>query len=114
MIECLCSLWLSVASYHTNPDTDYNEVNPGLLVQGEKYVYGAYYNSHHRWTGLLAYRHNLVKRGEFEVSAVAGLVSGYDFPIAAAVQVRVGQLGLWLVPPTKRNSGVIGFTWQLR
>lgn len=115
MIECLCAIWLSVASYHTNRDYPYNEVNPGLIVDKGSATYGLYYNSHHRWTGLLAYNHNLVQRTDVQVSVVAGVVSGYASPIAAALRIRVGQhAGIWLVPRTSHNSGVIALTWKLQ
>lgn len=111
MLCCLISL--SLLSYHTNRDNNYNEVNPGIIVEAGHVIAGAYHNSHYRTTVFIGGRVAIAEFGPVKVDMVAALATGYRVPAVVGVRTKVGQHEFTLVPPTKHNSGVIAYSIRI-
>jgi hypothetical protein len=106
---CECSLWISIASYHFDRK-DYNEINPGIILQKERVLGGYYYNSHRRHTMFIAYDYPI----SYGFSVTLGLATGYKTPLLGAIRWERKNLAIYIAPPTKEQSVVIGFTLKWR
>jgi len=69
---CVLSLALAL-TVHVDSIYDYNEIHPAIACEGEKYTYGAYYNSYER-ISLYVSRTFKYERVGLEL----GVLTGYD------------------------------------
>lgn len=105
----------SIASYHFDREVKHNEVNPGVFVElNHAYVVGVYRNSNYRTTVLAARQFNLTQIGSVNVGALAGVCSGYDFPVPVCGSLTLNYRGFTaaIVPPVKSSSGVVGLSYR--
>lgn len=73
----MIELYLTLASHHFDNSYDYNEANPGIMLQHEGFVFGGYKNSFHDMSYLAAKKYDWQKGG-FEYGFLVGAVTGYD------------------------------------
>lgn len=100
---------VTIGSKHIGaPAGKFNEFNPGLGVECHGFYAGGYLNSLDRVSITLG--------KAFAVTDWAGVrlggVTGYLVPVAPYVAgyVRLGHLELTLIPKTKHNPTVVGFS----
>lgn len=112
--ECACALWLLLASWHQNREANYNEINPGVVLEKEHYLAGIYFNSHRRVTVFGAYRHQFTSdAAKVRLDGFIGLGTGYRHPYVGGLRIVVGQHALTFVPPTPYNSATVAYAYAL-
>lgn len=111
---CECLIWLSLASYHENRAANYNEINPGIVLERNHYVGGYYYNSIHRHSVFIA-RDFTITGGEMgRLSFVLGAISGYRNPVLGTIRWTTRNFSLYFVPSAGGISAVIGVTYRIQ
>jgi hypothetical protein len=106
-----------LGSKHFNNVAEYNEVNPGLLIECNGYGFGGYLNSQNR-ESVIGYKVWKRSYGSADVGVTAGLVTGYNMaPILPSASVFAtkwfGEVGvtMMVVPAVEEaDSGVRSIT----
>lgn len=73
----MIELYLTLASHHLSHG-DFNENNPGVMINYESYIAGGYKNSFSDMSYLVAKKVNWNK-GAFDYGLIVGGVTGYDY-----------------------------------
>ena len=102
-----------MASWHQNREANYNEFNPGIIVEKENSLAGIYLNSHDRITVFVAYRHQFYGgEDKVRVDGFLGPGTGYRYPVVGGLRAVVGQHAFAFIPPTPYNSAAIAYAFM--
>lgn len=103
-------------SHHGKRDPDYNEVNPGLILEAGNWHFGAYRNTFRRTTVFLVRDWTIASGDSWAFSFQAGPATGYSFPAIAFFRARYGPVSLYFLPPIANHKHVaaLAFRWELR
>lgn len=107
----MISIYLMLASLHFGGN--YNEVNPGFVMDVGNVSVGAYRNSHSRNSSVLAYRVPVKNIGDSKFEVVVGHATGYNINYVASIRWDYKQHSFYIVPATKYNSGVVGYAVRI-
>lgn len=109
---CECVYSLLVASHHFNATREYNEFNPGIIIQRkDNAVFYAYVNSYKRATFGFGYRYNF-RVGQLPLAVVPAIVSGYNSPVSLSLVYSTGKHNIHFIPPI-RNTFVVAYSFNL-
>jgi len=108
-LPALTAIGIILGSYHVDASRDYQQFNPGILVEAGANVASVYRNSNDRTTVLLGRRFAFNEH----VGVMAAVCSGYRRPVCAAIYVRAGPLELAIIPiPNDGHKGALGLVFR--
>ena len=132
MLSTLTAITITLGSLHVEHDGSvsdrYEDANPGVLLHVPaaprvEAIVGAYANSKKRTSALAGARYSLASAGPFEVSASAGLVTGYRSGARPMLFAAIGfsvhvdrdvSLNATFVPGVGESAHAVNFstTWR--
>lgn len=71
-------LTTTIASYHADRETEYNETNPGLGIKHKQWIIGGYQNSHYNPAYYAGYEFRKSVNAYVSMALQTGLLTGYE------------------------------------
>lgn len=106
----ITALLIPFASYHfhANNEYDYNQFNPGIVVEMDWLTFGGYRNSFDKTTvfvqGVWFPTKLQTPLGELKLGASLGLGTGYEHPVIGGFQAQFRYINLTYIPRLAKDG----------
>lgn len=120
-IPLITAVQLTLGSLHgvEPPQGHYCQTNPGVVVEHENYLAGAYFSSLCHPVEFIGYRRPITGTTDSGLGILGGLDHGYRVPILVALDYRWKHTDTYLEPEVINNrfrSVILGFSlrWEIK